>query len=206
MRGHVFLGMPIFLALIGLESLAQDDATLNYREKCRRTASGAYADAVGDRYQAEDAIELAENARKKSKAVIDIHEAKLRILNKKLESNDYDTKLLEDRDAISSQIKLFHEQLLTSENQVESARKKLRAVKKHHDSLKQKIDKIFNASFSEDPDGGPRKLFNTIEWKSPCPKYRSLCPLPAKDAKVLTSLLDDIDDHDMACFKYSKLK
>lgn len=206
MRAAVFRIMPIFFAFGCPKSWAQDDVTLNYREKCRRIASGAYADAVGDKYQAEDGIQLAENAKKKSKAVIEIHEAKLRMVNKKLESNDYDVQLLEERDAITSQIKLFHEQLLASESQLETARKKLALVTKQHNALKSKIDKIFNATFTEDPDGGPRKLFGTIEWKSPCPKYRSLCPLPAKDSKILASLLDNIDDQDRACFKYSKLK
>jgi hypothetical protein len=198
--------MIIFIALRVIQASAQDDPTLNYREKCRRAASGAYSNAFGDKFLAEDAVELAENAGKKSKAVIEIHEAKLRLVNKKLQSNDYDTKLLEERDTLASQIKLFHEQLLASESQLESARKKMVSIGKHYNSLKQKIDRIFSASFNEDPDGGPRKLFNTIEWKSPCPKYRSLCPLPAKDSKVLASLLDDIDDQDMSCFKYSKMK
>jgi hypothetical protein len=205
-RAYVLRIMPIFFALGCQPAVAQDDPTLNYREKCRRIASGAYADAVGDKYQAEDVIILAENARKKSKAIIENHEAKLRLVNKQLQSNDYDAKLLEERDTISSQIKLFHEQLLTSEGQLESARKKLGSVKKHHDSLKLKVEKIFTVTFSEDPDGGPRKIFSTIDWKSPCPKYRSLCPLPPADAKVLASLLDDINDQDLSCFKYSKLK
>lgn len=206
MRDAVSMLMLIFIALVAQTAAAQDDPTLNYREKCRRAASGAFSNAVGDKYLAEDAVHLAENALKKSKAIIEIHEAKLRLVNKNLQKNDYDTKLLEERDGLTSQIKLFHEQLLASESQLESSRKKLIKTNKHHSSLKQKIEKIFTVSFSEDPDGGPRKLFNTIEWKSTCPKYRSLCPLPANDSKVLASLLDDIDDQDMSCFKYSKMK
>lgn len=206
MHRAVSLLMLIFIALSALPAAAQDDPTLNYREKCRRSASGAFSNAVGDKYLAEDALQLAQNAIKKSKAIIEIHEAKLRLVNKKLEASDYETKLLEERDTLISQIKLFHEQLLAGETQLASARKKLAKITTHYSTMKQKIEKIFTASFNEDPDGGPRKLFNTIEWKSPCPKYRSLCPLPPQDAKVLASLLDDVDDQDMSCFKYSKMK
>ena len=196
--------LPIFFASSG--ALGENTLALNHRELCRRTVSGVYADLVGDLYQAEDHIEIASKSLKQSKALLENHEAKLKILNKQIMTNDYDARLLDERDAISAQIKLYHEQHLTSESQLESAKKKLEATRKRHASITQKVNVIFTSSFTPDPEGRPRKLFQSLQWRSPCPKYRSLCPLPAKEAKVLTSLLDEIDDHEMACFRYSKMR
>lgn len=196
----------IFSAIFELHAVAQDDPALNYREKCRRNASGAYADAIADLAMAEDGVVLAENAKKKAFAVIDIHEAKLKLVNKKLQSKDYGTELLAERDSLTAQVKLYHEQYMTSDSQLENAKKNMVQAKKRHGSIKKKVDPLFHSFFTDDPDGGERKLFNKLEWKSECPKYRTLCPLPAGDAEKLLSLIEEIDDHNLACHRYAKLK
>jgi hypothetical protein len=198
--------MLIFVAILGLEATAQDDPGLNYREICRRAASGAFATATGDLALAEDSVVLAKNGEKKAHAVVEIHEAKIKLVHKKLKSKDYSTELFSERDSLAAQIKLYHEQYTSSQEQLKQANKNLVAAKKRHRKLKQKIDPIFKSYFSDDPDGTPRKLFNKLEWKSECPKYRSLCPLPESDAKALVSLVDEIDDQDFACHRYAKMK
>ncbi len=196
----------IFLATFGQNLAAEDDPTINFRERCRRVISGSYGDVLADARQADDAVTLAENFRTKSQAQIDRDEKKLRDVKTKLEASDYSPDLLTERESMVSKIKLYHEQLTTSEDQIAAARKKQKEALKREISMRKKIQQIFRIEMAEDPDGGPRPVFSKIEWKSPCPKYRALCPLPQQDAKVLIALLDEVDDQSQACFKYSKLK
>ena len=130
----------------------------------------------------------------------------LKTLKKKIAANDYAPDLLNERDVIVSQIKVYHEQLLTSQSQLESAKKLKTNAKKREQSMRKKVEAIFTVIMGEDPDGGVRPLFSKLEWKSPCPKYRALCPLPPRDTEILTALTDDIDDPGLACHHYSKIK
>jgi hypothetical protein len=168
--------------------------------------SAGYATAIADRRMADDALLLAENFHKKSKAQIEVDEKKMRELRKKIETTDYSPDLLSEREVLASKIKVYHEQLLNSENQIAAAKKRQVDTSMRERRLKPKIETIFKVEMSEDPDGLPRPLFSKISWKSECPKYRSLCPLPEKDVKVLITLLDDIEDVDQVCYKYSKIK
>lgn len=195
-----------FLAVVTCRAHAQDDPVMNYRDKCRKSASGAYSVAYADLGLAQDAVVLADRAKKRANAVLENHEAKLRLVDKRLQEKDYPAELLRERDSLGGQIKLYHEQYSASEEQDRRARQDLEKTKKRHDQLRSKLEPLFQLLFTDDPDGGNRKIFHRLEWKSPCPKYRSLCPLPSEQTTKLTSLMDDIDDVDLACHRYSKLK
>jgi hypothetical protein len=196
----------IFLAIGYQNAPAEEDPGINFRERCRRTISGSYGAVLADARQADDAVVLAENFRTKSKAQIERDEKKLRHIKAKLQATNDSPDLLSERDVLYSKIKLYHEQLTNSEDQIASARKQQKDARRREASMRLKIQKIFKIEMNEDPDGGPRPVFSKIEWNSPCPKYRSLCPLPDTHAQILIALLDDVDDPSKACFKYSKLK
>ncbi len=201
---HSFL--IIFSSIIAVSALAEGDETINFREKCRRAVSGTFATVLADMHMADDGVTLAENFSKKARILEDSFELKMKALKKKIAANDYSPDLLNERDVIASQIKLYHEQLLTSQSQLETAKKQKSDANKRESNLRKKVEAIFTVIMSEDPDGGIRPLFNKLEWKSPCPKYRTLCPLPPHDAELLISLTDDMDDPSLVCHRYSKIK
>ncbi len=195
-----------FIALQSPDAGAEDDPAINFRERCRRNISGSYGAALADARQADDAVILAENFRTKSKAQIRRDEKQLEAVKNKLHDTDYAPDLLTQRDHLVSKIKLYQEQLATSENQILSARQKQDAAHQRETSMRKKLNMIFKIEMVQDPGGGPRPIFSKIDWLSSCPKYRALCPLPEKDAKILIAILDDVDDPSQACFRYSKLK
>jgi hypothetical protein len=196
----------IFSAFYGPKPLAADNLDTNFRERCRKTISGQYSNALADKALAEDAVALASEAIAKSKKQITSDETKLKALNQKIQSTEYAPDLLNERDLLTSQIKLYREQLATSEGQLASSQKLMTTSKKRIESIRKKVDAIFNVSMVPDPEGGSRKLLAKIEWKSPCPKYRVLCPLPEKDLKILKELRTEVDDSDLACERYTKIK
>jgi len=121
-------------------------------------------------------------------------------------TSEYSPELMNERDMLGAQIKLYHEQKATSEQQLALATQNLATSKRRIESIKKKVESIFTVKMSPDPEGGPRPLLSHIDWKSPCPKYRALCPLPARDVATLVSLLGDIDDSDKSCERYAKIK
>jgi hypothetical protein len=130
----------------------------------------------------------------------------MKAIKKKIAANDYSPDLLNERDVISSQIKLYHEQLLTSQSQLETAKKQKTDARKREGGMRKKVESIFTVFMVEDPDGGVRPIFSKLEWKSPCPKYRALCPLPPREADILVALTDDFDDPALVCHRYAKIK
>jgi hypothetical protein len=185
---------------------SESSGSTNSREICRKSVSSALGNLMGDSAMADDSVTLAERYKKKSRALIDSEELKIKTLNKKLASTDYTPDLIAQKNLIATSIKLYHGQLQESENQLEDAKKLQVTTKKNLASLRKKIEAIFIIVMSDDPEGATRQIFNTVTWKSACPKYRVLCPLPEADALALVSITDDIDDHDQACIHYSKLK
>ena len=206
MFGRFYAVLLIFSSFLLPRAWASGDPDTNFRERCRRTVSGQYSSLVADMAMSDDSVTLANDARKKSLKQIDSDEIKMKALRKKLEASEYSPELLSERDMLAAQLKLYHEQLASSEGQIESAKKRQATTKKRIDSARKKVESIFKVNLVPDPEGGPRPLIGQIEWKSPCPKYRALCPLPVKDAAVLVALLDEIDDSDLSCHHYAKIK
>jgi len=202
-----FYAVLLIISSISAQTLrAEDVVDVNFRERCRKAISGQYSNVLADKALAEDAVTLASEAIKKSQKQIDSDEVKMKALRRKLETSEYSPELMNDRDVLAAQIKLYHEQMATSQGQLASAQKNLLASKKRIESIRKKVESIFNVKMVPDPEGGPRPLLSKIEWKSPCPKYRVLCPLPQKDVSTLVSLLSEVDDSDKSCERYSKIK
>lgn len=206
MFDRFYVVLLIFSSFASPKLPAGDYSDSNFRERCRKTISGQYSNGLGDRALAEDAVALARDAITKSKKQISADEGKLQILNKKIQSSEYSPELLSERDALKAQIKLYREQLATSEGQEQSSQKLLVTSKKRIESIRKKVESIFTVTMVPDPEGGPRKLLAKIEWKSACPKYRVLCPLPEKDLKTLKALITEVDDPDLACERYTRIK
>lgn len=206
MFDRFYAGLLIFSAFSAQNLRAEDTVDTNFRERCRKTISGQYSNALSDRSLAEDAVTLAGEAISKSKKQIESDESKLKTLKQKIQSSEFSADLISERDALTGQIKLYQEQLATSESQLKAAQKLLATSKKHIESIRKKVESIFTVTMVPDPEGGQRKLLARIEWKSPCPKYRVLCPLPEKDLKILKELRTEVDDSDLACERYTKIK
>jgi hypothetical protein len=196
----------IFLAFYAQKMTAQNNLNTNFREMCRKTISGQYSNALADFALAQDSVTLAKEAIKKLAKLISSDESKLSTVSQKLKASEYSPNLIHERDALVSQIKLYKEQLMTTQKQLTSSQNLHSTSKKRVESIRKKVESIFNISMVADPEGGPRKLLAKVDWKSPCPKYRVLCPLPIKDVNVLKELTKELDDSELACERYTKIK
>jgi hypothetical protein len=198
--------ISIFLFFPAAAGFSESIRSGNSREVCRKTISSTLSSLLADSAQAEDSVVLSETYAKKSRQREAQEEVKMKAINKKLEGNDFTPDTMAQQNLIATSIKLYHTQMLDSLDQLEQAKKKKIEVSTHLAKLRKKVEQIFTITMNEDPEGSNRKIFNTIEWRSLCPKYRVLCPLPAEHLLILVSITDEIDDVDQGCLHYSKLR
>lgn len=178
----------------------------NFRERCRKYISGAFTDSYNENLRAQDSAKLAEKTIKRLTPQLNLYNLELAKLEKKMKVENYDPALMERRDQIIAQIRLYHDQVASQTDIAAIAKKTAASAQQTFKSIDSDVRLIFDVSFTDDPDGSSRKIFHQLTWKSPCPKFRSLCPLPAKDAAVLKTLAKKTGDSDGDCQKYSALK
>lgn len=207
-------GIQALLILFALQrptataQTAEEPFAENFRERCRKYVSGSYAESWNEANRARDAQVLAEKALQKLSPRQDLANKQLATLQKQLQSEDYEPSLIQKRDELIAQIKLLHEQIQDQEAILAQAKKSAKASNSSYKSLNNEVSKIFHVSFVEDPEGLPRKLFHQLTWKTPCPKYRTLCPLPPSQVKTLKSIAKTVGDEEQGgnCLKYSNIK
>lgn len=178
----------------------------NFRERCRKIISGTFAESYNENFRAQDAAKLADRTLKRLAPQETLLNQELAKIEKKIKAGNYDPKLTERRDQLIAQIRLYHEQVVVQEEIAMTSKKSAESASQKYKDLEIQVKQIFNVAFVPDPEGAPRNLFHQLTWKSPCPKFRSLCPLPANDVAILKSLTKKVVDTDKDCEKYSSLK
>lgn len=206
-------GPAVILLVSGLLSYAEARAQTsenpygeNFRERCRKLISGAFAESYSENFRAQDGAKLAENTIKRLTPQQALFNRELATVEKKMKAGNYEPALTERRDQLIAQIKLYHDQIAVQEEIVITSKKAATSSAKKHKDLEIPVRQIFDVGFTDDPEGLPRKIFNQLTWKTPCPKFRSLCPLPPKEAQILKTLAEKIGDLEGDCVKYSSLK
>lgn len=200
----------VFASLLSYAELSaqtsENPYSENFRERCRKLISGTFAESYNENFRAQDAAKLAEKTIKRLVPQQSLANRDLAQIEKKMKAGDYDPKLTERRDQLVAQIRLYHDQIASQEELAASAKKAADAASQKHKELEALVKKIYDVSLEPDPEGLPRKIFHQLTWKSPCPKFRALCPLPPNDAQVLKQLAKKITDTDGDCAKYSSMK
>jgi hypothetical protein len=162
---------------------------VNIRESCRQTIAGAYLKVYDERErlrtyiialndQLKNLAPLLESARK-----ADIAAAKA------LEKAAFETDVIAKRGEAASQLKSLEDQHREAQDLKAKAEKDHKKYVAEEAALRAAILPVFSFERLEDkPDGGyPVHL----HYRSGCPKYRHLCPLPARDTAALLSIKID---------------
>ena len=194
------------LILCVTEAFSQDgseDDSDNFRGKCRKLVSGVYADAWNESIRSKDALVAAESALNRLRPQLTMTERKLRDHVGKMKREPFNSESANKREELSAQEKVIHDQINTAQDVYDHAKNSNKISQQKHSDLTQLIDKVFYRKFVPDPEGLPKKIFHKLEWKTPCPKYRSLCPLPEESAAHLKKLSQKIDDSESVCSKYA---
>ncbi len=199
------LHLVVFAGLIGFSPGASgrpSEYRTNMREACRQAVAGGYLKQYDEREKLrtyvrslKEQVETTSAAVKKARKAFDAAKAAA-------EKQTFELALANKRDEALASLQTLEAQQKDYEDLKGEAEKTLAKATENEDALKKRIVKVFVFERVEDrPDGGyPIHL----AYKSACPKYRHLCPLPRDEAEKLTEIELDGQAPDV-CVRYASL-
>ena len=162
---------------------------VNVREGCRQAIAGGYLKVYDERErlrtyiialtdQLKSLAPLLESARKADAAAA-----------KALEKAAFETDVVAKRGEAAAHLKALEDQIREAESLRSKAELEHKKYLAEEAKLRAAILPVFAFERLEDkPDGGYPVHLN---YRSACPKYRHLCPLPARDTAALLSIKID---------------
>ena len=162
---------------------------VNIREGCRQAVAGGYLQAYDERERVTAYIATLKQQISELKTASDKAEVEAKKAAAALASHTFDTELAAKNDTEATVAKSLNDQWKDYQNLLEHAQAELPAAVAKEKKLHDQIVKVFNLERGEEKaDGGyPIK----ITYRSSCPKYRALCPLPRE---YWDNLLDIVID------------
>lgn len=172
------------------------------REACRQAVAGGYLKQYDEREKlrtyvrtVKEQVETTAAAVRKARKAHDAAKAAA-------EKHTFELALANKRDEALATLQTLEAQQRDYEDLQGEAEKTLAKATENEEALKKRIVKVFVFERVEDkPDGGyPIHL----AYKSACPKFRHLCPLPREEAEKLTQIEVDGEAPEV-CVRYASL-
>jgi hypothetical protein len=193
----------VALALAAAPALAVPaELQPNSREACRRAVAGAYLNAYGEKERLEHLIRATDAEIATTKSALAAARRELASWSAKAKAESFDVDLATKRDDAAVIVKGDEDQLKTYEQEMADAKGKLGAPVAEERRLRGLIDKVFVFERLLDQADGGYPIH--LAYRSPCPKYRALCPLPPKDADRLLAITVDGQAPE-PCSRYASL-
>ncbi|MBP6218682.1 MAG: hypothetical protein KA436_08860 [Oligoflexales bacterium] len=197
---HTFL---VFLLFYPCKNLfAENSGEKNPREDCRKRVAGLYLEAYDQLTQAKDWLVLLN----KQKLDLTSEEAAAQgalVLAKHQETEDvYDDNLALKARTASERFKTVRSALKDQEDLISKAKDQEKKAFSEEALLRTRISRVFD--FMEHPKESIGYRFE-VRYKSSCPKYRYVCPLPAEAAQLLINIFNG-KPTPPPCESYSRMR
>ncbi len=196
---------PSFLlvsALAPCASARPSDYQTNVREACRQAVAGGYLKVYDEREKLTVYVKSLEEQVKATDVALAKARVELAKAKDAAAKQSFDLAVASRRDEAATTVQNLESQradyLALKVKSVDSLAK---AKTGEHD-LKLTVDKVFAFERTEDKADGGYPI--QIAYRSPCPKYRHLCPLPPRDAELLVKIIVDGASPE-ACGRYASL-
>lgn len=182
--------LPILLLGFGLRTdlgyARPPEYQVNVREGCRQAIAGGYLRVYDERERLRTYIIALEDQLKELKPLVASALKADEKAAKAMEKATFDTEIAAQRGEAASHVKALKAQQQETEILKTQAQKDHQKYIAEEAALRAAILTVFIFERTEDkPDGGyPVHL----KYRAACPKYRHLCPLPAKDVTSLVAI------------------
>lgn len=163
-----------------------DELRVNVREGCRQAISGAYIGAYTERERNRTLLRTLAAQMKEVDEALSAARADLARNKREADGKAFDLGHAVQNDQVQARVKALEAQRADNLALAAQAETGHAAESAREKALLTALSKVFTVERSLDrADGGfPIRL----EYKSPCPKFRALCPLPVDDAKALVAI------------------
>lgn len=199
---QVFLTFMLGL-LPPMTGLAQVQDQTTVREQCRKAVSGAILQAR-DNYDRTERyhILIVRSAEENSKALA-VAERDLKAIRIQAKKVDFDIPLSEEVARLES----LTSTLTAQRDDLKAMEAKAKADFSKTKSYKAALDAQFGPVFELiKVDNGTEQGYPfRVKYRSDCPKYSYLCPLPAKQAAALRGILVENGAPAESCKRYSQI-
>jgi hypothetical protein len=175
------------ISLLPAQALARPpEYRVNVREGCRQAIAGGYLKVYDEKERLRTYIRALDDQLKELKPLLQSARNADQAAAKAMEKSAFETEVAARRGEAAAHLRAVETQYKEAEVLKSQAQKEHQRYVAEEAALRAAILPVFSFERTEDkPDGGyPIHL----SYKAGCPKYRHLCPLPAKDAADLIKI------------------
>lgn len=172
----ISIGLQFSVVAFGDTSTREVPET-NLRESCRRAASGAYLNAWDRKLQTARMVEAVASKLKVTKTALHKEQKNLAAFREKLRLKGYDLELAQAVDSKSGLVRTLEGQIAELEEVLVKTKLSAAETASTEAARKKEVMMLFDIKNSN-----KSKRPTRLDYKSPCPKYRFLCPLPRDQA------------------------
>ncbi len=158
----------------------------NIREACRSAVAGLYLQIFDELQRDRGMVRSLDVKIPELQKELKKSESRWQVAKQKVDTSDYDPKLSAEETATRSRFEAVRSVLREQEGVRESAAKLAEDRTVQEKELRMRIEKVF--TITQKPQPLPDIYQFDVEYRSPCPKYRFVCPLPREHAKALREI------------------
>lgn len=195
--------LTLLLALTGgVASARPSEYRTNMREACRQAVAGGYLKAYDEKEKLRIYVKSLKDQLDATKGAVATARKAFEKAKAAAAAQAFDLALAGKRDETATTLQTLEAQQRDYADLHDEALRTLGKALDDEVALKKLVEKVFVFERVEDrPDGGyPIR----IAFKSPCPKYRHLCPLPRNEAEHLVKIPVDGAPPEI-CVRYANL-
>lgn len=202
-RTLILMAILGFHGLSSRQTFAQNDDRYNYRDQCRSIVAGSYWKIVDEYNSTQLFLKLNTDNLKKLDKEISKFNKELKSLEASQIKKTYDPERDNRLRVVRARIELLEKNKSQIKEKNPELLQKLEKFKLEREETKARMSQVFD--IMEKPADTAGTVPKSIEYKTSCPKYRHVCPLPAKERKALLEIFKR-DTVPTSCLKYSYIR
>ena len=159
---------------------------VNVREGCRQAIAGAYLQALDEKARISDYMKTLKEQLVHLEAALKEADVEAKKAADVLAKQHYDIDVASRNDAATAKVKGLRAQITDYRGLLEKTEGQLPLALTKEKKLHDRIVKVFRIDHLADQSGGGYPI--KITYRSDCPKFRAVCPLPPKEREALLEI------------------
>lgn len=179
------------------------ERTDDFREACRKEIAGQYLTVYDEVKLAKNQITVVETAIESLRKNLAESEKTYSEARKIADESEYDQTKIDRANQAAVTVRTLKSQIIQQNDLLTDAQKKAAIKGQREKFVRENIGRVFKIEeVQEEPGKG--YAFRVI-YRTPCPKFRYLCPLPPSEAKALKEILPG-EETPLVCKRYGSYR
>jgi hypothetical protein len=180
---------PFWLWLATSAAAVPVEYQVNAREGCRQAVAGAYVQAYDEHARAVAYVATLKEQLTSLKAASSQAKKELATIEASLAKQNYDVDKASKLDMAAANARAVLDQTGEYQKMLGEAEKAVLPARQREQDIRRQFGKVFQIETVKDNGKGGYPF--RVSYRTPCPKYRALCPLPVDQQVELEALRID---------------